>query len=833
MFTNPLLSPKSTLLFIAFFWLTLTPLAEAQPHRSQKDAARLLHDLERIQNRSSILYIAAHPDDENTRLIAFLANEFKADVTYLSITRGDGGQNLIGPELREDLGLIRTHELLEARKRDGGKQRFTRANDFGYSKHHNETFKIWDKEKVLSDVVRAIRISQPQIIITRFDTTGGHTHGHHSASAKLALEAFELASKENAFPDQLDEGLEPWQAQSIYWNAYSWRGVPEEVTNNPNTLQFNIGMKNPLLGSTYDEIAAVSRSQHKSQGFGSSPRYGELTEYLVPWKKAISKKRFIELSSLSWENDEVLMPFSKEMSQLINQFRFNDTDASTEPALSLAAKLKELHPDVSTELQKWAFENSGIRAQFTANSPLLVESTDVVASFGLNSPSGKKWEIEKILINNIPAFEIGKASIDHGLFQKEVRFRTPKNSLNASPYWLNEINGVGMYVVDNHTMIGKPMNNAPIMASIHLKRNEHEMVFEVPLEYRTTDPTKGEVVKEVGLLPEIELMPDEKLLIKADEGAFSFNIRLKNNTEGIREIRLSASNSDWDVRFEPNEIEFKEGERVKKVNVIASSPKGFGQTKLHLIATDLNSQKSFDRFSRIIEYEHIPSIRKLEKSQIKLVQLEVQSRAKKVLYIEGAGDKVAESLEQMGIEVSRVHPAELSSMSLSDYDAVLTGIRAYNVFADELNAASKQINQYVEGGGTYLIQYNTLSRNLPSKLGPLAFQLSRDRVTDEFSEVIFSIKNHPVLNSPNKISQKDFEGWVQERGLYFAAEKDAAFVSPLQFVEKGEEVSEGALIIGKYGNGHVIYTGISFFRELPAGVPGAYRLLANLISLGN
>lgn len=836
MFTNPstLRRMLNFCSFTALFiWalVATTQAVYAQNHRSTKSSSELLHDLLSIKNRSSVLYVAAHPDDENTRLIAYLRNELHADVTYLSITRGDGGQNLIGTELREDLGLIRTNELLKARSVDGGKQLFTRANDFGYSKHHDETLKIWEKDEVLSDVVRAIRKTKPDIIITRFDTTGGSTHGHHTASAKLAIEAFELAADKKAYPEHFADGLAPWKTKSIFWNAYSWRGISQDVLDNPQLITLEVGGQNTLLGNTYDELAALSRSNHKSQGFGSSPRYGSLVEYLIPWKNGLSKTAFQDILSKNWNDEGAIKSHAESLDEIIDSYDIMKPQASVVDALKLSKEIDSRNMEVANELAQWAYEASGLTARFYSPEPNLVEGSTYETRLEIANPLQINAEVYDVKVGSVAVEREENGMIEAGLWTTTHSLTIKNDALESSPYWLTENAGMGMYTVSKSSNIGLPMNHSILNATWVLNIEGQQVSVEVPLEYTYTDPVKGEVVEPIGLMPKITLALDQNLAIKSDNKPFKLQLQVVNHSSDLVNIELGAdltAKESWDVSFEQKELKLEQGQQ-KTVEIMVSSKSDNDVCDILFWAKHVG--KKYDRFQSVIAYDHLPILKTLKQAKVKLAQLSVQSTAKKVLYINGAGDKVAEGIRKMGIDVTEVDPAALMAFDLSQYDAVISGIRAYNVAGEQMQQVDKMLNEYVLNGGNYIIQYNTLSRGMPDKLGPLPFDVSRDRVTDETSEVRILANNHPVLTTPNTITEADFSGWVQERGLYFASSWDASFQPILSMNDPGESAKEGSLLVAKHGQGTVVFTGISFFRELPAGVPGAYRLLANILSL--
>lgn len=811
--------------------------------QTNASSSELLNRLQKLQNRASILYIAAHPDDENTRLIAYMANEWNADVTYLSLTRGDGGQNLIGPELREELGIIRTQELLQARSIDGGKQRFTRANDFGYSKHHDETLQIWQKEEVLSDVVRIIRQTKPHIIITRFDSTGGHTHGHHTASAKLALEAFNLAADANAFKEH---NLAPWKAAAIYWNAYSWRGVSEEVENHPDLIKIDMGGKNPLLPYSYSEISAHSRTQHKSQGFGSSPQYGAQIEYLVPWKNAITEEAFHRLGSRNWENEASLAPYHNLLRAIISSYDSMQPAKSVMPLLELKNLLAndpkipdELRMALTQEMDSWVADALGIHLQFRSRQAEVVEGEPVQVELlaALNDQKVNADLRLKAISMSDSDVETELSSFDESrqiLIEHTIELKV--DPMDQSPYWLRKQGSTGLYAVEEASLIGLPEKEPSLTAVWEFEYRGHSFQVQKTLHHYENDPVKGLLVSPVKVLPVLEIKPEEELVIyrKGQEASIVLNV-IKHVEEPLEVLFDLSGSAAEEVLNVPKVTILQAGKGVVGFE-FALKPNSTNDS-IRDLSFSLKLQRrgrtlTYAHHLKSIEYDHISPQFYMIPAKVKLVELDVETAAEKLLYIEGAGDLVPEALAKLGVEVTQVQPADATAIDFEAYQAIMIGIRAYNVNPGAMSQLQEKLNSYMQKGGVVITQYNTLSRDLPEALGPYSLEISRNRVTDEFSPVEILDENHPAMRFPNQISLTDFEGWVQERGLYFPAEWDTRYVPLLSMQDPKEEPLRGSLLVAAVGEGYHVYTGLSFFRELPAGVPGAYRLMANLISLG-
>lgn len=844
--------------FLGFFSLNLFAQKPTSLH-----AAQLIQELEQLKVVGSVLYVAAHPDDENTRLLSYLSREAKLRTGYLSLTRGDGGQNLIGDEQGISLGLIRTQELLAARRTDGAEQFFTRAFDFGFSKTPEETFTKWDKSKILADVVWTIRKFKPDVIITRFPTTGEGGHGHHTASAILAVEAFDLAGDPKAFPEQL-QFVQPWKPVRLLWNTFRFGS-----SNTIREDQFNIevGQFNPLLGESYGEIAATSRSQHKSQGFGVPASRGEAKEYFTLLKGTAPKTSLTDQVNLSWSRLGNFGEVESKINQIIQNFKPSQPELSLPALLQLQEMMKKV-PD-----ETWRnYKLSKLQKIISAACGFFLEAT----STEFQAVAGQAFTFDLQAIKRLNAaiklesavVFCGNDSFSVSLTEQlstNIPFRKPltisiPNNASSQPYWLIENMKEGYFTVPQQQRIGLPQLPGSLLVHIKLSINGVPMDWEIPVRYKFTDPVKGECYQPLQIVPPVLLSSQPDLLFT--QTAFSSQavpsnklvhlkaviqsqINLKSNTyrlELVGKSQLPNGKTEQKVLFslKPNIDLTKGGTTIVPIEVPISGEMKNVSTMFLLLKPDINTslQKTQDEVvwqsDRInIQYDHIPYQHYFYTDSIKLVHTNIVSKTKKIGYINGAGDRVASSLEQMGFEVTLLSEADLQSEKLATFDAIITGVRAYNVhkyLSDKYNV----LMDYIQQGGTLIVQYNTNSQVGPvrAKMAPYPFQISRSRVTVEESPVVFSDPAHRVFHYPNKIDANDFRGWVQERGIYFADQIDPAYQTPLGLKEPGEnEVYKGSLLIAPYGKGHFVYTGLVFFRQLPAGVPGAFRLMANLLAL--
>ncbi|HMU47701.1 MAG TPA: PIG-L family deacetylase [Chitinophagaceae bacterium] len=782
----------------------------------------------------SVLYIAAHPDDENTRLIAYLSKDRMLRTGYLSMTRGDGGQNLIGDEQGIELGLIRTQELLSARRIDGGEQFFTRAFDFGYSKTPEETFTKWDKEKILSDVVWVIRKFQPDVIVTRFPTTGEGGHGHHTASAILANEAFEAAANPGRFPEQL-RYVTPWQVKRVLWNTFNFGGTN---TTRDDQLKIDVGGYSPLLGKSYGEIAAESRSQHKSQGFGVPASRGEQLEYFKATKGGQPSKDILDGVDITWKRIKGGDTIEKMINDVAASFDLLHPEKSVEQLVKLYKAMSSLpggnwKDQKLKEVKQLIEQCSGLFLDATTSEQFAVQTDSVKINFSFNNRLGTDAELQKVVIDEFDSTFALKMIKNRNINFSQTIFVPPAKNI-TQPYWLASKMSEGYFNVSDQLKIGQPDVDPSYTAMIQLKIFGEVFNFERPVKYKFTDPVKGELYEPLVIEPPVLVSPDAKIKISIDSNSFSGVLNLTGNKKGFQTSLPEPGKEYSDnikVEYGSDKILFSD---KGKTIPVSYSVKATKDNEYYFAADANNGRKDFYHLGmNSVKYDHIPDIHYFTIASVENKKLDLEIYNKKIGYIVGAGDKVPEALEQMGYEVTLLTDKELARNNLNQFDAIITGVRAYNTNEWMSNYYDK-LMKYVHEGGNLIVQYNTSNfiSSVRSRIGPYDFSISRTRITDENAPVVFLKPDHPVLNFPNKITQDDFKGWVQERSIYHAANWDKEkFETILSMKDPGEGPEEGSLVIAKYGKGFFTYTGLVFFRELPAGVPGAYRLMANIIAL--
>ncbi|WP_158796619.1 PIG-L family deacetylase [Pedobacter sp. L105] len=786
----------------------------------QLNAAEIRQGLASLNVAGSVLYIAAHPDDENTRLLAYLSKEKNVRTGYLSLTRGDGGQNLIGTEQAELLGLIRTQELLAARHIDGAEQFFSRANDFGFSKTSAESFTIWGKEQILSDVVWMIRKFQPDVIITRFPEDARAGHGHHQASAILAREAFYAAADPKRFPEQL-QYVKVWQAKRIVWNTFNF-----ETTNttSDDQLKLDVGGYNPLLGESYGEIAALSRSNHRTQGFGSARQRGSVIEYFSPVGGEAAHKDLFEGVNLKLDRNPGTEKAQALLNKIIAGYDAADPSKSVAALLQLKEEVKNV-PFKHEKLDELILACAGIWLETTAPEPAYALNDSIPVMISAISRVSAGFPL-KITLQELHSTHITELLPD----QLVTESRTiSTNSIGITqPYWLLKKHPIGSYMIDSLNHLGMPEAPAPHAGVFRISFGSQFIDVTRPIVYKHTDAAKGELYQPLVVAPSITATIAEKAYVFTNNTPKKITVQLqsfKNNIEGTLVAKVPEG---WKVN--PERLTFglphKGHERNIEFTVTPAGDVSGGDLSMEVTVDGATYHQGL----KVISYDHIPTQTLFPFAEAKVERVDLKFAGMNVGYIAGAGDLIPESLMQIGYQVTRLTEKQVISGDLSGFDAIITGVRLYNI-NDHIAAMQPKLMAYVKNGGTLVEQYNVNAPLIINDLGPYPFQLTRnDRVTDENAKVDFLVPGNQVLNYPNKITSKDFDGWIQERGLYFASSIDSHYAAVLGMHDVGEENSKGSLLVTDYGKGKFVYTSLSFFRELPAGVPGAYRLFVNLLA---
>lgn len=820
--------PKYFLLFV-FCFKGFAGICQVPPVFSSAD---IFMQLKKLNVLGSVLYIAAHPDDENNGLLPYFAKEKLYRTAYMSLTRGDGGQNLIGSEQGIELGLIRTQELLAARRVDGAEQFFSRAYEFGFSKSAAEALQIWGKEKILSDVVWVIRKYQPDVIIKRFPPDKRAGHGHHAASAILADEAFIAAADPSRFPEQLKYGVKPWQAKRILWNTFNFGG---NNTTSEDQLKIEVGGYNSLIGKSYGELGGEARSMHKSQGTGSARRRGPVVEYFQTTAGNAPKSNdLMDGIVTGWKR----IAGGEKIEGLINNitanFKLDNPSFSVPALLKLYDAIKALPQSTwrnkkLQEAQDIIEECAGVFTEATTSEPFVVQGDVLDVNFFFNNRKSVNVAVKKIQLEGFDtAFSAALSSAEVFVVNKRIRVSADKQI--SQPYWLVYPQSVGSFDVRDQHLIGKAENDPSFEATFTVNIGGTDFFIKRTVQYKVTDPAKGELYEPLAVLPKIELsyLKDNYLSLNGNPVTASIHART-NFKDNAHYIINQKSSDKWSDNTPSINFNAAANNEIYQASTFTAKAKELNTTEQISLST---SDGKYDGFTKIIAYDHIPTITYFPKAKANLVKPEIKTVGKEIGYIIGPGDKVPTALTAMGYNVTFLTEADLNTNYLQHFDAVIVGVRAYNIY-EYLSNKNDILNQYIQNGGNLIVQYmksNQVGAN-SIKVGPYPFNFSSTRVTEENAKVNFLLPQNPALNYPNKITQKDFEGWVQERSTYQADVTDEHYETLLGMNDTGEPESNGSLVIAKYGKGNFAYVSLVLFRQLPAGVPGAYRLLANLIAL--
>ncbi len=792
----------------------------------------VLERIEKLRNTGRVLMIAAHPDDENTALLAYCARGRKLQTAYLSLTRGEGGQNLIGSEQGLMLGVIRTEELLSARRLDGAQQYFTRAIDFGFSKTAEETMRIWGKEEVLGDIVWVIRKFRPDVVILRFSGTPRDGHGHHQASAMLGKDAVQAAADPARFPEQL-KYVKTWRVKRTMWNGFSFnRAQEQEMAKTPQGIPLELGAYDPLLGMSYGELASLSRSQHRSQGFGSGPRRGSQVNWLFTVDGDPAKTDFLDGVDTTWVRFEGGAAVASALDEALAAFDPKAPERTLPGLLKArrgltglsAAEAKQRIGEMDEAIAAAAaiyFDAATATGQTTQSGMVEIQVTAIARA-------SVKAELAGISVGTkqVP----GGALPPNQAWTSRIPVQAPPET--TQPYWLRTPPGKGLFSVAGHGLLGEAANPPAIEARGRFVVEGVEIELVRPVEHVWVDRSKGELRAPLEVLPAVAVELISGALVFPSSKPKEIPVELTGSGQGTVKLELP---SGWAAA--PESASFKipaTGSAVARFNV--TPPAGASTGVLRAVAST-GGDKSVSGLVRLA-YEHITPRTVLVPAEAKVIRQDIRVLSERIGYVMGAGDEVPPALEQLGCEVTLLDQNALEKGDLSRFDAIVTGVRAFNV-REDLRRAAGRLWEYARQGGTVVVQYNVMDGQFWSNeagtlnsLGPYPVQLGRDRVTVEEAPVKALLPGHALLNVPNKIIDDDWAGWIQERGLYFASKWDERYETPIEMGDPGETPSRGSLLTARVGKGAYVMTGLSFFRQLPAGVPGAYKLFANLISAG-
>lgn len=828
---------KVIIVFILIFHTVFCSAQQVRPSKSSE----IYRELKTLQHLPKVLYLAAHPDDENTGLLSWLINDQNVETGYLSLTRGDGGQNFLGREQGAALGLIRTHELLEARKLDGAQQFFTRAIDFGFSKNTTDTFKQWDENSITADVVWVIRKFRPDVIICRFPPTAVAGHGQHAASAVVAEKAFKLAGDKTAFQDQL-KYVNVWQPKRLLWNSYRFGAVN---TTAEDQLKVTIGQYDPQLGMGYGELAGLSRSLHKSQGEGTHSVAGTRTEYFAQVLGEPAKLTLFDGIVTSWSangNADI----EQSLDKIISTFNFNTPDLSLPALLALRKKVLALRdPDLKKDkiksLDHIILSCAGFMGEVVTNQAEVVAGDNHNFKLNLISRAENPVILENVKwLSELKSFNRKLSKDSLVTIQHDIQI--PADAALTEPYWLAKpAKDASTFSVPNDTLIGLPEAESPLNVVLDLRIGSEKFQVKLPLSFKKLDPVRGDVVEALRIVPAVELKFTQPLyLVKENEDLhLGLNFKVNSNKAFKNKGIINLMNNG--ERLGGGELNSINGKDITIDYIIPKAKlASIKSNRLQLDANYLVDEITYNKKQVLIQYPHLPSLQYFAPATVTVMKGDIQAKVKKVVYIEGAGDFIPEFLRIAGIQVDVLKDSDFhgnpdglggnsSQNKLSQYDAIVLGVRANNT-EKKLGRWMPFLWSYVKAGGNLVMQYNTNQDTTVDQLGMYSFSIANKRVTEENAEVKFLNPNHKLLNFPNKITADDFNGWVQERGAYFPEQWDAAYEPLFEMHDTGEEPLQGSTLYAKYGKGNFIYTPLAFFRQLPAGNVGAARLFLNFLS---
>ncbi|MDO8475895.1 MAG: PIG-L family deacetylase [Candidatus Rokubacteria bacterium] len=802
----------------------------------------ILQQLRSFATLGSVLYIAAHPDDENTRVITYLARGRGYRTAYLSLTRGDGGQNLLGPQFREQLGVARTQELLAARRLDGGRQYFTRAKDFGFSKDYQDTLRIWDRQAVLADIVRVIRSFRPDVIVTRFSPQSGNTHGHHTASTVLAVEAFKLAGDPRAFPEQLGE-LTPWQPKRILHNVgVGGAGAGAAGGNGTGVVKMEIGGNDPVLGESFASIAARSRAMHKTQGFGMGDFAGDAAvvggsriESFLPLGGESATHDILDGVDTTWNRVPGGAEIGRLTEEAIARFKPEDPMASVPALLAIRSRMSVLPADSVVSDKRQQLDRIvqafiGLEVETLVDQPEAVpgETLKMRHTAVMRSRLPVRWTAVRYPSIQRAVTKVLELRVDQPVVRDETQV-LPTTTPPSQPYWLRRAGTAAMFHVDDPSLIGRPENPAAFPIEYVFDVGGQTLVISGEPVQAAADPANATMRRRLDVIPPVSLRFVSDVQLFAPGAARPVTVELTAARASVAGTVQLEGPTGWRITAASQPFHLAgAGEHARftfTVTAPAQPATAILEGSVEVNGVRFNTQRIG------LRYDHIPFQLLQPVARLKAVSLDLAIRGRHIGYLPGAGDDVAGGLERMGYAVTQLTGADLIPDKLRPLDAVVIGIRAFNTRKD-LAGHLPALFEYVEAGGNVIAQYN-LSDGLGANwLAPFRLRISRERVTDEHASVTFLAPDHPVLTTPNRITRADFDGWVQERGLYFPDQWDERFTAILASGDPGEMPLRGGLLVARHGKGYFVYTSLAWFRQLPEGVPGAYRLFANLVSLG-
>ncbi len=806
-------------------------ISQPQSPRST-NAAELRLAVKKLTVLGSVLYVAAHPDDDNTAFLGYMAKGRLMRTGYLSMTRGEGGQNLIGSEQGDLLGVIRTQELLASRRIDGAEQYFTRAIDFGFSKSLEETMNIWGREKILSDVVWLIRTYRPDIVVTRFTPTQGG-HGNHTSSAELAYLAYAAAGDPTRFPEQL-KYVQTWKPKRLLWNAFRFQQT-DHPTLPEHSVSLDLGLYSPVLGESFTEMAGRSRSMNRSQGTGGGQNRGEFVNYFQHVAGDTATKDLFDGVNTSWSRVPGGSSVGKMLEAVYQSFDEENPERSIPALMKVYGEVSTLKDDPWVAIKKRELQDviklcAGLWIDALASENNVTPGADIKVTVSAISRSSYPFRLERIISQLAKMDSALNAPLRYNqAVQAAIGLKIPKDFPYTQPYWLVEPPEPGAYRISHQQLIGQAENTPPLTVGIRIGSSDGTMDLDVPVRFRIVDPVEGEQYRPLVVNPPVTVNLPEKVHIFVDGAPKSVLVNVRNEGGKVSGTVALKVPQGWKVTPPGIPFEFSQKDEYQSVSFSVQPGSGSGSGAFQVEATVGDRIVQQDMIT--IRYPHIPPQTVFPKTEGRLLRFDLKTASRRIGYIMGPGDEIPTALRQIGYSVTMLTDDDLKNGALGSFDVIIAGVRSYNM-RPVLRANQRKLMEFVEKGGTYIVQYMTPRRVETENMGPYPFTVSGDRVSVEEAPVRFLAPENPVLNHPNKISQDDFKGWIQERGLYFSDKWDSHYTPILASNDPGEPSRDGGLLVSQFGKGYYVFTGYAFFRQLPGGVPGAYRLFANLIALG-
>ncbi len=803
-------------LFCLVLILLLCVPSGAQQRRPAT-SAEIYGDLLRLRTMTSVLYVAAHPDDENTRLLSWLARGRHIRTSYLSLTRGDGGQNIIGGEQGAALGLIRTHELLAARALDGAEQYFARPIDFGFSKNPEETFRQWDNTKLVDDVKRIINQLRPDVVICRFPKDSMAGHGQHSASAIVTEQAMQACMADAT----------SWKPKRLLFNAFRF-GNRSTIADDMFRLQ--VGEYDPLLGMGYGELAGISRSLHKSQGAGTPQTPGVQPEHFRTLVGEAPQRSLFDGVDTTWSRvgrpdigsaiDSAITTFDmlRPHRSVDALLRIRRAIATVDDAYWRTQKLREIDAIVLSCI--------GLTADATVPVATALAGDTVTSTLRLTT---RAQRAVTLALAQWPdgTTRSGVPCPHDSLITLQVPTRVPAGTAVTEPYWLAKDANKAFFTLTDEALLGEAVTPASLPVVLRLAIGSDTITTSLTLSFKKLDPLRGDMIEELRVVPIVSIEPISRVVMTRN-GTAMLSARLRAYG-AVRDARVVVLDGD-------REVAAVDGITVRATtDTLITVPVRGASTSTLRIALQVRAEgqtTSFNREVRTISYDHIPTLQYTQPAEVRVIADPIAITAKRIAYVAGAGEYTPDFLRSLGVVVDEIDDETLlKTERLLQYDAVLVGIRAINV-RPSMKFLMPALMSYVEQGGTVVMQYMTTQDMATKTLGPFPLPLSRARVTEEDAEVKVIVPDHPLLRRPNTITTADFTGWVQERGLYFPEGYDSRYQALLSMHDAGEQPHAGSLLYARHGKGHFVYCALSLFRQVPAGVTGGIKLLANLVSIG-